>query len=132
MNLVNHEFRRLGECGWLSLPCQAEEAVLLAGKQRIAPGDERREFWLAAEDSDGTCESGHVVVFPDRHMLVEIADERLPPSNHPPAGLAKQWQAFALFDQRFILGSLVTFDENLPLAINLCGLLVFRRACRQA
>ena len=64
--------------------------------------------------------AGHVVVFPDRHMLVEVADQRGPPPDHPAAGLAKERQP-GLFDEPGIGRPLVGPDPDPPLAVNVAS-----------
>ena len=67
---------------------------------------------------DGPLEGRHVVVFPDRHMLVEVADQGLPPADHPAPGLAEEAEP-GLLDQPVVFRPLVGPDPDPPLAVDM-------------
>ena len=75
-------FRRTGR--------QPQEPALLARQERVAGGHEPRERGVLRQEPDRPLEGGHVVVFPERHVLIQVSDQRLPPPDHPPAGLAEE------------------------------------------
>src|SRR6202044_1978828 len=69
------------------------------------------------QETDGPLESGHIVVFPDRYMLVEVADQRVPPTDQPAAGLPKERQP-RLFNEPVLVRPFIRLDPNPPFAIN--------------
>src|SRR5262249_11445289 len=80
------------------------------------------------QESNGLLERGHIIVFPDRHMLVQVADQRFPPADHPPSGSAKKRQA-RLCDQCVVCRPLVRPHVDAPLAVNQLRLIP-KRPCR--
>ena len=50
-------------------------------------------------------------------MLVKISDQRVPPTNQPAAGIAKERQA-RLLDEPVVVRPLVRLDPNSPLAVD--------------
>ena len=69
---------------------QPQEPALLAGQERVRRLDEPGERGVLRQEADRPLERRHVVVFPDRHVLVQVSDQGLPPPDHPPAGLAEE------------------------------------------
>ena len=90
MDLVDDERRRIGQGREGAAGRRPEEPALFAGQQRVAGRDEPGEGGVLRQDADCPLERRHVVVFPDRHVLVQVAHERLPPADHPAARLAEQ------------------------------------------
>ena len=90
MNLVNDKRGVIGQRRAHGARGQTQESALLAGQERVACVDEPGKGRVFRQEPDGPLERRHVVVFPDRHMLVEVADQRFPPADQPPAGLTKE------------------------------------------
>src|SRR2546426_10096971 len=96
VNLVNGELSRLGQGRPFREARKAEEAALLARKERVAQLHEAAESLLPPQKLDPLLEARHAVELPDRHLLVEVSNERRPPAHHVPSGLAKERQPFFL------------------------------------
>ena len=63
-----------GNRGRLGARREPQEPALFPGQERVARLDELGERRVLREVPDGPLERRHVVVFPDRHVLVEVAD----------------------------------------------------------
>ncbi len=117
MNLVNDERGRLGEARSRRAFDQPQEPALLTDQERVARGDESGERRIPGQELTSPLEGRHVVVFPDRHLFVEIADHGLPPADHPAAGLAEQGEP-GLLDQPVVCRPLVGPDADAPLTVD--------------
>ena len=117
MDLVDDERGRLGQVGRQGARREPEEPALLAGQERVAGRDEPGEGGVLRQRLNRALEGRHVVVFPDRHVLVQVADEGVPPADHPAAGPAEQRQA-GLLDEPVVGRTLVGPDPNPPLAVD--------------
>ena len=116
MDLVNDERGRLGQ-GRTAAPAAAQEPALLTGQERVGAATNRAKAGFFDRNWIGPLEGRHVVIFPDRHVLVKVADQRVPPADHPPAGRAEERKP-RLLDQPVVGRTLVGLDPNPPLAVN--------------
>ena len=79
--------------------------------------DELGEGRVLRQELASPLEGRHVVVFPDRHVLVEVADQGVPPADHPAPRLAEQGEP-RLFDEPVVCRPLVGLDPDPPLTVN--------------
>jgi hypothetical protein len=117
LDFVHDKGRWLGQRRSRAAQRQPDKAAFLSCQQRVAGRDKTGKRWVLREKLNRPLECGHVIVFPDRHMLVQVTDQGGPPADHPAAGRAKKGQT-CLLDEPVVFRAFVRLNPNSPLTVN--------------